>query len=533
MLKLNQKGFAHIFLLLILGLGIIAGVYLVQHPQIFKPKAYNAQVDPRLYKERVDNLRVKFKVSEDTPDDSVQNRVKNDLLTSDIRVEGDIANGDATVSVEGDCLDNEQTNYALSEFGAFPPLCLTDEQKQKAIKIVQSGVESAADFVLPYSQAKQALEFGSDIASMRDLLRQSGIAERNQLSAVSGPASSFDGYAITLIRIHELEEDVKNHPDGSGDLTEGQEVARREYVASLRKLWEEQHNMLLGLATTAAAITIDKPLRLIGDVAKPITGPLVAKFNETVTPTKNAVFDFMRGSWEKLKGRESYIAIPKNLSSLVEKRVRLTAHSLEQAFPDLKAEIFSTEGSSGIIYNDRENPNILYKVFSVGDDNKIAYIEDLISNTRYAEEEAKKLTLLSEEGIAPRLVEYVPPALTDEQNALLKNPAFGSFKYKINSLPNVPLSVSNRITDAPIIVMAKAQIDPVGFVKLAQDPERKEAEIKKIISILEKYDLIPLDTEPVVDTSGHILFIDLGGITPRAAGYQDWSIEQWVRKLIK
>lgn len=36
---INQKGLAHILLLLILGLGIIAGVYLVQHPQIFKPKA--------------------------------------------------------------------------------------------------------------------------------------------------------------------------------------------------------------------------------------------------------------------------------------------------------------------------------------------------------------------------------------------------------------------------------------------------------------------------------------------------------------
>lgn len=37
--KFNQKGIAQIFVILILLVGMIAGVYLVQHPQIFKPKA--------------------------------------------------------------------------------------------------------------------------------------------------------------------------------------------------------------------------------------------------------------------------------------------------------------------------------------------------------------------------------------------------------------------------------------------------------------------------------------------------------------
>lgn len=43
---MNQKGspreagvIAHIILIIILAVGLIAGVYLVQHPQIFKPKA--------------------------------------------------------------------------------------------------------------------------------------------------------------------------------------------------------------------------------------------------------------------------------------------------------------------------------------------------------------------------------------------------------------------------------------------------------------------------------------------------------------
>ncbi len=36
---MNQKGIAHIILLVILIAGLIAGLYLIQHPQIFRPKA--------------------------------------------------------------------------------------------------------------------------------------------------------------------------------------------------------------------------------------------------------------------------------------------------------------------------------------------------------------------------------------------------------------------------------------------------------------------------------------------------------------
>jgi len=46
MVKFNQKGFAHILLILILLVGIIAGVYLVQHPILFKSKAFeNGEVN--------------------------------------------------------------------------------------------------------------------------------------------------------------------------------------------------------------------------------------------------------------------------------------------------------------------------------------------------------------------------------------------------------------------------------------------------------------------------------------------------------
>lgn len=43
---MNQKGLpreagviAHIILIIVLAVGLIAGIYLVQHPQIFRPKA--------------------------------------------------------------------------------------------------------------------------------------------------------------------------------------------------------------------------------------------------------------------------------------------------------------------------------------------------------------------------------------------------------------------------------------------------------------------------------------------------------------
>lgn len=37
--RLNQRGVIHLIPLLLILVGIVAGVYLVQHPQIFKPKA--------------------------------------------------------------------------------------------------------------------------------------------------------------------------------------------------------------------------------------------------------------------------------------------------------------------------------------------------------------------------------------------------------------------------------------------------------------------------------------------------------------
>lgn len=41
---MHQKGFASLLIILILLVGILGGLYLIQHPQIFKPKAYEANI---------------------------------------------------------------------------------------------------------------------------------------------------------------------------------------------------------------------------------------------------------------------------------------------------------------------------------------------------------------------------------------------------------------------------------------------------------------------------------------------------------
>lgn len=296
----GQKGLIHLIPLFILLLGIIAGVYLVQHPAIFKPKAYNKeQVDPLLQAQRIENLRTTFKLPDDISVDQVEQKVKEDLLKSDIEVEGSIIKAEAEVSVRGDCKYNQQTNYAFSEYEVFPALCFTDQEREKAIELVKSGAESVVDIVLPYSQGKQALSFRDDIQQVRELLKESGLANRIVVSSISGPDSYLDGYVTTLIRIKELEQDVKENPDGSGKLTDTQEQARREYVVALRNLWSKQHDLLIGLATATAISVIDRPLKVIGKVSEPITAPIIAKLGET----KNAITDFLGNTWAKAAGK--------------------------------------------------------------------------------------------------------------------------------------------------------------------------------------------------------------------------------------
>ena len=301
MLKIfdNQKGLVHLIPLLLLFVGLAVGLYLVQQKTNLLPKAYNEQVSPLLYQQRIDNLKIGFNISKEIDNEQVQSLVKEDLFKGDIVVNGDIANGDATVSVVGDCTKGQTSNYELSEYGVFPPLCLTEEQKEKASEFLINGAESTADFIIPYAQAKKAIELESDMEQVKSLLRKSGLADRVQTNSISSPNSVFGGYIVTLIRIKELEEDVKQNPDGSGKLTLEQEEARREYVAELRNLWEKQHNLSIEVVGVAAVSLIDKPLKVVGEVAKPITGPLKAKAGQSL----GSVFNFVKNSWDNLTSK--------------------------------------------------------------------------------------------------------------------------------------------------------------------------------------------------------------------------------------
>lgn len=76
---MNQKGvIAHIILIIILAVGLIAGVYLVQHPQIFRPKASSNPI--------IDALEMKDSNGGDIKCDSGTNPPTCETSTQDITI---------------------------------------------------------------------------------------------------------------------------------------------------------------------------------------------------------------------------------------------------------------------------------------------------------------------------------------------------------------------------------------------------------------------------------------------------------------
>lgn len=296
--NLNQKGVAHLLIIIILLGGLVGGLVLIKNPQIFSPKAYNEQVSPLLREQRIHSLRETFRIDEQVADEQVEVVVKDGFFQNGIMIDGELVDGDATVSILGDCLEKD-TNYQLSEYGVYPPLCLDEAEQHKTTELLKSGAEFGADFFLPYTQAKEASELGDLIAEVRSLLQESSISQRVSTSEVSGPDSSFDGYVVTLIRIKELEQDVRENPDGSGNLTVEQEQARRKYALALRDLWERQHNVLLGLTYAAAGLYIDKPLRVVGTAASPIVKPVATNIGKAVEPVYQPIFKFVKHTWNR------------------------------------------------------------------------------------------------------------------------------------------------------------------------------------------------------------------------------------------
>lgn len=97
--KLKNGGFAHILLIFILLAGIVTGVYLVQHPQIFKPKAHegnpltNNLFDITNYSEQEPTGSNKIYLSGTVFEDLNRNGVKdkNEVFVKNIKVSTAVA----------------------------------------------------------------------------------------------------------------------------------------------------------------------------------------------------------------------------------------------------------------------------------------------------------------------------------------------------------------------------------------------------------------------------------------------------------
>ncbi len=156
MIKLSQRGFTHLVVLLILLVGVVTGIYLVQHTQIFRPKA--AYLDPEsdpILRPRIIAIRDTFRIDSQVPTDQIDQLIKDDLLRSGLQVNGEPIREEAEVSVLGDSIDGK-SDLELSKLGVFPPIYISPEVQNKAIAFAKDGAELTADFIIPYSQGKRA-----------------------------------------------------------------------------------------------------------------------------------------------------------------------------------------------------------------------------------------------------------------------------------------------------------------------------------------------------------------------------------------
>src|SRR3990167_3845865 len=225
---------------------------------------------------------------------------------------------------------------------------------------------------------------------------------------------------------------------------------------------------------------------------------------------------------------------PQSASQIIKARIDQTFKFLVEAYPEGNFEVFSTKGSSAVIYVDKNNPQYVYKVY-IKDEPGLAGdpAERWISSVRYGEEEARKLKVLSERGIAPELVEYTPPRLTDDQIRLLNDPAYGFHYEGYQATGHISIPVTNRSSNVPIIKMGKVDIDVNGLENMSSAELRRQ--IDNIVSILEELKFYPGDTEAVVNQNGKLLFIDLGGMIPvnRGSPFANESIREAVESYFR
>lgn len=251
MIRLNQKGVIHLFSLLILLVGIVVGVYLVQHPAIFKPKAnftppisiesfntlgealnvyektedYKAQEEfnkqvARISKEqsyekvygqdRETLLKNIFDIPVETPGAKINNIIKNELEKASITLEGDI-NNEYQVKLPEGCFESLAVDGSGEMSSVICPEALYN--------LGSSVVEFIFGDIINLNRIYQ--KYAGLAQRVYDLFDKSGIYDRVNTSGID---FSKDNDLAIMNKF--LEIDLKNHPDDS--LSEDQKLARDE-----------------------------------------------------------------------------------------------------------------------------------------------------------------------------------------------------------------------------------------------------------------------------------------------------------------
>ncbi|MBI2314470.1 hypothetical protein HYU93_00195 [Candidatus Daviesbacteria bacterium] len=178
-------------------------------------------------------------IPQDIPTDQIDAKVRAAAVKSGLQIDGNITSGDFTISVGSATISAADIVNAGNAAGEF-------------------GLDTAMQGT--YYLGKSALNLQGDMDKVDRLLGETGLASRQQLSPISGPGSLAGGYAVTLIRLQELKNDVDAYPDST--LTPEQQAKRKEYAEALRTLWEQQHQIAIDTAAAAAMTFVGAPLKI-------------------------------------------------------------------------------------------------------------------------------------------------------------------------------------------------------------------------------------------------------------------------------
>ena len=161
---------------------------------------------------------------------------------------------------------------------------------------------------------------------------------------------------------------------------------------------------------------------------------------------------------------------------------------LSTMFPNEDLTLFSNEGSSAILYEDGKNR--VYKV-----SRQAGYYS-------YQKDEMAALTLLHNEGIAPKPYALIEPA-EKFRGDLYRSPK----KYFVD----VPIITVDGGGAFPVIVMEKIDTAPVED---SLTDEQLIEEFDRVLAVGQKHNLSFGDVEFVTNKStGHVVIVDAGGMS--------------------